>query len=173
MEVRMARRALSYLRRNHLAVFALVFAMAGTSVAASHLGRNTVGARQIKTGGVTSAEIKNHSLKRPDFKRGLLPTAGAGAGATTYWAKVSLRNATTTVEKSSDPGISAENAGGTYTAVSFPKDVSGCAVLMTVDGDQEVPIRKVASLSSDDTVVAHVATTTPLTDFGFSIAVFC
>ena len=67
----MARRALSYLRSNHLAVLALVFAMAGTSVAASHLGRNSVGARQIKTGAVTSAEVKNHSLKRPDFVEGV------------------------------------------------------------------------------------------------------
>jgi hypothetical protein len=171
MEVRMTRRALSYLRRNHLAVLALVFAMAGTSVAATHLARNTVGARQIRTGAVTSAEIKNHSLKRPDFKRGVLPTAGAGA--TTYWAKISLRNATTTVEKSSDPGISAENGGGTYTDVSFPKDVSGCATVMTVDGDQDVTIRKVASLSSGDTIVAHVPAGTPVTDLGFSIAVFC
>jgi hypothetical protein len=165
----MARRVLFYLRRNHLAVLALVFAMAGTSVAASHLGRNSVGARQIKAGAVTSSEIKNHTLKTRDFKSGVL----GGASGKTYWAKVSLRNATTSVEKSSDPGISASNGGGTYTAVDFPTDVSGCAVIMTPDGDQDVTIRKVASLSSDTTVTAHVPAGTPVTDLGFSIAVFC
>src|SRR5690242_5474317 len=131
----MARRALSYLRRNHLAVLALVFAMAGTSVAATHLGRNTVGARQIKTGAVTSAEIKNHTIRRRDLKPGVLPAASAGGR--TYWAKVSLRNGATSVERGSDPGISASNAGGTYTSVDFPTDVAGCGVVMTVDGDQD------------------------------------
>ena len=167
----MARRVLSYLRRNHLAVFALVFAMAGTSVAAVHLGRNTVGSRQIKTGAVTSADIKNKTLKTRDFKGGVL---GGGGGGATYWAKVTVDPAG--IEKSSDPGITAANDGGTYTDVTFPTDVSGCAAIMTPSGDssaQDVPIRKVTELSSGKVIVAHVPTTTPTTNLGFSIAVFC
>ena len=51
-----------------ISVVALFVAMGGTGYAAvTHLGKNTVGAAQIKTGAVGSAEVKNKSLKTADL----------------------------------------------------------------------------------------------------------
>jgi hypothetical protein len=177
MEVRMARRVVSYLRRNHLAVFALVFAMAGTSVAAVHLGRNSVGARQIKTGAVTSAKIKNHTLKTRDFKKGLLP-AGTGGGGATYWARISGSGPNPTVLSSSNASITVENGtagdGNGYSNVTFPADVSQCAVSLTVIGSDAF-IRKSDTLSSEGLVVTHIAdaTTKTGTNLPYDIVVHC
>jgi hypothetical protein len=51
-------RLLGYLRRNHLALIALFFAIGGTSYAAVSLAPNSVGTRQLKNRSVTLVKIR-------------------------------------------------------------------------------------------------------------------
>jgi Collagen triple helix repeat (20 copies) len=74
----MAHTALNYLRRHHLALLALFIALGGTSYAAVSLPRNSVGTSQLKASAVTSAKVKNHSLKAADFANGTLRTGARG-----------------------------------------------------------------------------------------------
>jgi hypothetical protein len=67
-----------YLRRHHVALLALFVALGGTSYAAIRLPANSVGAKQIKKNAVTSAKVKNASLKSVDFAAGQLPAGPTG-----------------------------------------------------------------------------------------------
>ena len=52
---------------NITSTLALFVALGGTGYAALKLPKDSVGAKQIKTGAVGSPEVKNHSLKAVDF----------------------------------------------------------------------------------------------------------
>ena len=69
------RRHLSF--ANVTSLMALVFAMGGTGYALT-LPRNSVGAKQLRANAVTSAEVKNRSLRASDFGRGQLPSGTPG-----------------------------------------------------------------------------------------------
>jgi hypothetical protein len=72
----------AYVRRHHVGLLALFLAMSGTAYAAT-LPRNSVGTAQLKANAVTSAKVKNGTLRRSDFARGQLPPSLAGPkGAT-------------------------------------------------------------------------------------------
>jgi hypothetical protein len=58
-----------------IAIVALVVAMGGTSYAAFHLGKNTVGSSQLKHDAVRSSKVADGSLLARDFKAGQLPQA--------------------------------------------------------------------------------------------------
>ena len=87
-------KAVSYLRRHHLALLALFVALGGTAYAATALPARSVGARQLRTGAVTSKAVKDRSLRRRDLARGALvpgpkgetgltgPAGAAGAAGT-------------------------------------------------------------------------------------------
>jgi hypothetical protein len=62
---------------NVASMLAVVVAMSGSAYAAS-LARDSVGAPQIKKGAVRSAEVRNHSLRKTDFKAGQLPAGPQG-----------------------------------------------------------------------------------------------
>ena len=62
-----------------ISIIALVAATGGTSYAALSLAKNSVGAREIKSGAVRSAEIKNGSVTAKDLAKGVLPAAQPGA----------------------------------------------------------------------------------------------
>src|SRR3954452_17963889 len=66
-----------YLRRHHVGLLALFLAMSGTAYAAT-LPRNSVGTAQLKPNAVTSAKVKNGSLRLSDFAHGQLPPSLAG-----------------------------------------------------------------------------------------------
>ena len=72
-------RLLTYARRHHVALLALFVALGGTSYAAISLPRNSVGTPQLKKNAVTSAKVKNRSLRANDFAAGQLPAGRAGA----------------------------------------------------------------------------------------------
>ena len=57
---------------------ALVVSLGGTTYAATALPSASVGTTQLKAGAVTSAKVKNGSLKRLDFTLGQLPAGPAG-----------------------------------------------------------------------------------------------
>ena len=56
---------------------ALMVALGGTAYAAT-LPRNSVGTKQLKANAVTSAKVKNKSLKAVDFASGQLPAGARG-----------------------------------------------------------------------------------------------
>lgn len=62
-----------------VAVSALIVALGGTGYAVTALPRNSVGAKQIKRDAVTSAKVKNGSLRQADFAAGQVPQGAAGA----------------------------------------------------------------------------------------------
>lgn len=68
-----------YIRDHHLAFLALFVALGGTSYAAVSLPRDSVGAKQIQKGAVTTSEVRNRSLLAEDFKAGELPRGRTGA----------------------------------------------------------------------------------------------
>lgn len=82
-------RAIAYLRRHHVALFALLVACGGTSYAAARFPANSVGSSAIKrnavirakihANAVNSAKVADHSLLAKDFKAGQLPTGAPGA----------------------------------------------------------------------------------------------
>ena len=63
-----------------ISVVALFVAMGGTGYAAIHLGKNTVGAAQIRTGAVGSPEVKNKSLKTVDLSTATVKSLRGKAG---------------------------------------------------------------------------------------------
>jgi len=81
-------RASGFLRQNAIALLALFVALGGASYAAVNLPKNSVGAKQIRSGAVTakklrqgsvnSAKVKNRSLRAVDFRRGELPQGPRG-----------------------------------------------------------------------------------------------
>ena len=70
------RAALSY--ANVVGTLALFIALGGVSYAAVTLPARSVGAKQLKTDAVTSAKVKNGTLRKRDFKDGALPRGKSG-----------------------------------------------------------------------------------------------
>lgn len=69
---------LRHVRDNAVAYVALFVSLGGTSYAAVQLPRDSVGAAQIRTGAVRSAEVKDRSLLARDFRSGQLPRGPIG-----------------------------------------------------------------------------------------------
>lgn len=61
-----------------LGTLALIVSLGGTSYAVTALPRNSVGATQIRSAAVGSAEVKDRSLQRKDFAAGVVPSSGSG-----------------------------------------------------------------------------------------------
>jgi hypothetical protein len=65
---------------NVIATLALFLALGGaTAYAASTLGKNSVGSKQLKRNAVTGAKVKDGSLSARDFRAGALPRGERGA----------------------------------------------------------------------------------------------
>jgi len=65
---------------NVLSVLALFIALGGGAYAAATLPRNSVGPKQLQKGSVTSAKVKDGTLRRRDFRAGQLPAPPQGSG---------------------------------------------------------------------------------------------
>src|SRR4051794_28056750 len=70
---------IGHLKRNAVAYLALFVALGGTSYAAIKLPANSVGSKQIRRNAVTSAKVKNGTLRATDFARGVQLAGPAGA----------------------------------------------------------------------------------------------
>jgi len=69
---------LAYVQRHHIALLALFVALGGTSYAVIRLPARSVGTKQLRNNAVTSAKVKNRSLKAVDFASGQLPAGATG-----------------------------------------------------------------------------------------------
>lgn len=59
-------------------LLAIVVLGGGSAYAATQLAKNSVGRKQLKKNAVTSAKVKNHSLRSVDFAKGQLPAGPRG-----------------------------------------------------------------------------------------------
>lgn len=75
-------RIVRHIRGNLVAYLALFVALSGTSYAATTLGKNTVGSKQLRNNSVTSAKVKDGSLLGKDFKSSELAKLVGPKGAT-------------------------------------------------------------------------------------------
>jgi hypothetical protein len=69
---------IGHLKGNAVAYLALFVALGGVSWAAVKLPKNSVGANQVKSNAIRSAEVKNRALLARDFKAGQLPAGERG-----------------------------------------------------------------------------------------------
>jgi hypothetical protein len=113
-----------YLRRHHIGLLALFFALSGTAYAAT-VPRNSVGTSQLKRNAVTSAKVRDGSLLATDFRAGQIPRGPAGpqgpagpAGpqGATGAAGPAGRNAVTSIAVRVSSPVLVAAAGGTATA---------------------------------------------------------
>ena len=188
------RRTASYVKRHHLALFALFFALGGTSFAAGNalLPGNSVGTKQVINGSLQTNDLSNTARKALKGNRGLRGPAGAqGAqGATGTTGAQGVQGA---------PGLSATklfvamDAGGTLTKnsgatlatranvgvyrISFNTDITNCVYLGSagqdaggVSGDYNLFTSR--TNTSTVNVAIFDATNSPL-DLSFYLAVFC
>jgi hypothetical protein len=122
---------------NVVASIALFVALGGSSYAAIKLPKNSVGTKQLRAGSVTSAKVKNRSLRAVDFKKGQLragpkgpkgdagpqgpkgdpgsqgPKGDAGpagpAGSAVAYARVTLTTSGAVVDASQSKGVTNAN----------------------------------------------------------------
>jgi hypothetical protein len=89
----------AYLRKNHIALLALFFALGGTSFAAAEkfvLPKNSVGTRQLRKNAVISSKIKNNQVLGADVRESSLskvPQAGHADSADNAGKAASAINA--------------------------------------------------------------------------------
>jgi hypothetical protein len=178
-----------------VALLALFVALGGTGYAAVKLGKNTVGSKQIKSGAVRSAEVKNRSLLKKDFKAGQLPAGPrgpqgvqggqglqgergpAGADATNLWAVVTA-DPRTLVRGSGVTSVATGTATGT-TKLTFDRDVSKCAYVASPGNDLSfwsggaTPSRQQDSDPKVLQVLTYDDSGNPVGNRPFYLAVFC
>lgn len=167
---------------NSLSSLALFIVLGGTSYAAAtgHLKRNSVGAAQIRTGAVHSAEIHDGSILPRDLNRSTRsvfrgetgpPGAQGPAGppATKYWASVTAAGAF-----SHGTATSGGRAGteGVYT-VGFADSMANCAPIVSADGSASAGAYANASVQGTTITVRTFAAAGTPADIGWSLAVYC
>ena len=141
----MLRRIASYIKRHHLALFALFLALGGTSFAASNalLPRNSVGTRQVINGSLQTNDLSksartalkgNKGLRGPAGARGSTGATGAqgiqgapGQAATKLFVAI---DAGGTLLKNSGATSAARTDIGVY-RVAFNTDITNCVYLAT------------------------------------------
>ena len=137
---------------NVTATLALVLALGGgTAWAASkirtkQIGYHAVTGAKIDTNAVTASKLRNGAVRTDDVKDGSLQAADLAPGAiplpeATIWGVVTSAGALASGEGVT--GAVPGNAG--VTTVTFPHDVSRCAVVASVGGTATVDERQNAA----------------------------
>ena len=187
----------SYINRHHLALFALFFALGGTSFAAGKalLPGNSVGTKQVINGSLQTNDLSKTALSSLKGNAGLRGPAGpAGAqgaqgaqgatgaqgvqgapGQSATKLFVAL-DADGTLTKNSGATLATKAGTGVY-RISFNTDITNCVYLGSagqdaggVSGDYNL----FTSRTNTSTVnVAIFDETNTLVDLPFNLAVFC
>lgn len=184
----------SYINRHHLALFALFFALGGTSFAAGNalLPGNSVGTKQVINGSLQTNDLSNKARSALKGNRGLRGPAGAqgapgatgapgvqgvpgvpGQSATRLFVAL---DADGTLTKNSGATLAARTGTGDY-RIAFNTDITNCVYLGSagqdaggVSGDYNL----FTSRTNTSTVnVAIFDETNTLIDLPFNLAVFC
>ena len=145
----------SYINRHHLALFALFFALGGTSFAAGNalLPGNSVGTKQVINGSLQTSDLSKTARSALKGKRGLRGPAGAqGAqGATGATGATGAQGVQGAPGQSATKLFVALDAGGTPTKnsgatlaarvdtgtyrIAFSTDITNCVYLATAGQD--------------------------------------
>jgi len=180
-----------------VALIALFVALSAGAYAAVTLPKNSVGATQLRTAAVTSAKVKDGSLKAIDFGRGQLPAGAAGAagatGATGATGPVgpagkdgvtpsppfAVVRDNGTLDRSNHIVSVNRGSAGLY-VVKADRDISGCAFLATIgaagtDGSfsGEISVERVNAASTASVEVKTRDSAGNAIDRAFHLAVIC
>jgi hypothetical protein len=174
------RERLSY--ANVMATIAVFLLLGGaTAFAASQLGKNTVGAKQLKNGSITLQKLSKATQEALKGAAGAVGPAGApgakgdpGTPATKLWAVVAANGAIL----NSSGGVTSTNTGeNAKFQIDFPQDVSKCAYSATIGGPSaQAPSLIEAFPRSGKPNSVQVNTWTPAgvdAARAFNVAVFC
>ena len=196
----MLRRTASYINRHHLAMFALFFALGGTSFAAGNalLPRNSVGTKQVINGSLLTNDLSktartalkgNRGPRRPAGAQGAQGPNGAtgakgaagaqgvpgapGQSATKLFVALDAGGALT---KNSGATLAARTGTGIY-RIAFNTDITNCVYLATagqdaggVSGDYNIFTSRTSTTTVN--VVIFDGSNNAL-DLPFYLAVFC
>ena len=145
-------RTASYINRHHLALFALFFALGGTSFAAGNalLPRNSVGTKQVINGSLQTSDLSktartvlkgNRGLRGPAGARGAQGATGAtgaqgvqgapGQSATKLFVALAADG---TLTKNSGATLADRSGTGVY-RISFNTDITNCVYLGSAGDD--------------------------------------
>jgi Collagen triple helix repeat (20 copies) len=196
----MLRRTASYMKRHHLALFALFLALGGTSFAASNalLPRNSVGTAQVINGSLQANDLSKNArtaLKGNTGPRGPAGAQGAqgatgATGATGVTGAQGVQgapgqsatklfvamDADGTLTKNSGATLATRANAGVY-RISFNTDITNCVYLATagqdaggVSGDYNIFTSRTSTTTVN--VVIFDGSNNAL-DLPFYLAVFC
>ena len=190
----------SYINRHHVALFALFFALGGTSFAAANalLPGNSVGTKQVINGSLQTNDLSktarsalkgNRGLRGPAGPAGTQGAQGAqgatgatgaqgvqgapGQSATKLFVAL---DADGTLTKNSGATLATKAGTGVY-RISFNTDITNCVYLGSAGQDAGLLSENYSlSTSRTNTNTVNVAivdaTNTPI-DLPFSLGVFC
>lgn len=176
------RGVVGYLKRQHLAMLALFFALGGTSFAASAtlLPSNSVGTRQVINGSLHTNDLSRTARSALKGSRGPRGPAGvqgaAGAPGPAAPRLFVALNANGTISKNSGATLAARAAAGVY-RIAFDTDISRCVYVATAGEDASPPVEDYhlyTSRTGTNTVNVHIfdEKNVPL-DRPFYLAVVC
>lgn len=124
---------------NVVGTLALFIALGGVSYAAVKLPARSVGSKELKTGAVTSAKVRNGSLRKKDFKKGQLPRGASGsAGADGAAGEPGLNGAAGPKGDPGAPGAKGEPGLAVSNGAAGPQGPAGPPGADGVDGEDGV-----------------------------------
>jgi hypothetical protein len=191
----MLSRITAYVRRHHLALLALFFALGGTAIAAGGklLPKNSVGTAQVVNGSLQKVDLSAAARRVLKGNRGAAGARGAtgaagsvgpagaqgapGVSATKLFAHVKADGTLSSVAKGATSA--ARNSEGSYT-VAFNQSLQGCVALAQVGFVLGVAgsftndtLAQTAVHASDVLVTLFRTSTGTAIDGSFNLVVFC
>jgi hypothetical protein len=143
---------------NVMSTIAVFIALGGTGYAVTSLPRDSVGARQIRTGAVRSKEVRDRSLETRDFAPGQFPGGRPPPGARAY-GLVSRAGVLQLTRSRNIVRVEHKAGSGFYCIVPVPQiDPTRTALVATPDVQQsDTSYANPGGPSGDDTAIVEVA----------------
>ncbi|MEA2387487.1 MAG: hypothetical protein QOG41_260 [Thermoleophilaceae bacterium] len=142
---------------NVMSTIAVFIALGGTGYAVTSLPKDSVGAKQIRTGAVRSKEVKDRSLETRDFAPGQFPGGRPPPGARA-WGLVSKAGALQLTRSRNVVRVEHKPGSGFYCIVPVPQiDPKRTALVATPDVQQSSTSYSGPDVRDDDTTIVEVA----------------